>query len=155
MTKRNFALCRYNFPIAPYENTTLSSLYNDDGSINKILQIARGIGSEYLNSVACDLFSLSKSNGDMKMLTGQNIHYATKYPTKVQQQTFCDSAFKRHREGIEKAFERRFNSDPMNSTQHGKGIIHSLAYQHTNILEVQPTCCSFVIFIILLIILCL
>ena len=74
------------------------------------------------------------------MLTGQNIHYATKYPTKVQNQTFCDKAFKCYQEGMEMAFERRFNSDPLNTTEHGKGIIHALAYHHTNIIEVYFAC---------------
>ena len=129
------------------ENTTLTTLYNEDGSINKVLQIAKGIGSEYLNSVVREHFSISKSNGDMKILTGQNIHYPTNYPTKVQNQTFCDAAFKRHREGMEKAFERRFNSDPINVIQHGKGIIHSLAYQHTNVLEVKYIFCATAIYI--------
>ena len=136
MKGQMFSLCRYNMPVAPADETTLTTLYNEDGTINKVLQVARGIGSEDLNAVVLDIFPLSKSNGDQEVLTGQNIHYATKYPTKVQNQTFCDIAFKRYQDGMEMAFERRFNSDPHNTTEHGKGIIHSLAYHHTNIIEV-------------------
>ena len=88
MKKKQYGLCQYDMPVGPTEKTTLPTLFNEDGSINKILQVARGIGPEYLNSVACDLFSLSKSNGDMKMLTAKNIHYATNYSTKMQKQTF-------------------------------------------------------------------
>ena len=56
---------------------------------------------EYLNAVVLE--HVSNCNGDKKMLTGKNIHYATNYPTKVQKQTFCDAAFKRRQEGMEKA----------------------------------------------------
>ena len=136
MKNQKFSLCRYNKPDAPAKETTLTILYNEDGSINKVLQVARGIGSEDLNAVILDMFPVSKSNGDLKVLTGQNIHYPTKYPTKVQNQTFCDIALRRYQEGMERAFERRFNSDSQNATQHGKGIIHALAYHHTNIVEV-------------------
>ena len=140
MKNQQFSLCRYNMPVGPAKETTLTTLYNEDGSINKVLQVARGIGSEDLNAVVRDIFTISKSNDDQKVLTGQNIHYPTKYPTKVQNQTFCDKAFKRYQEGMEMAFERRFNSDPLNTTEHGKGIIHSLAYHHTNIIEVYFAC---------------
>ena len=86
MKKKQFALCRYNMPVGPTEKTTLTTLFNEDGSINKILQVAREIGPEYLNTNVLE--TVSKSNGDKKILTGKNIHYATKYATKMQKQTF-------------------------------------------------------------------
>ena len=62
------------------------------------------------------------------MLPNIQLKYRTKH--------FVTIAFKRYQDGMEMAFERRFNSDPHNTTEHGKGIIHSLAYHHTNIIEV-------------------
>ena len=93
MKQKQYGLCPYNMPVGPTEKTTLTTLFNEDGSINKVLQVARGIGSEYLNAVVLEHFQVSKSNGDKKILTGKNIHYATNYATKMQKQTYCDAAF--------------------------------------------------------------
>ena len=81
MKKKQCGLCQYDMPVGPTEKTTLPTLFNEDGSINKILQVARGIGPEYLNTD--QLEHVSKSNADKKMSTGKNIHYATNYATKM------------------------------------------------------------------------
>ena len=91
MKQKKYGLCPYNMPGGPTEKTTLTTLFNEDGSINKILQVAREIGPEYLNTDVLE--NVSKSNGDKKILTGKNIHYATNYATKMQKQTYCDAAF--------------------------------------------------------------
>ena len=91
MKQKEYGLCPYNKPVGPAEKTTLTTLFNEDGSINKNLQVAREIGPEYLNTDVLE--TASKSNGDKKILTGKNIHYATKYATKMQKQTYCDAAF--------------------------------------------------------------
>ena len=91
MKQKQYGLCPYNIPVGPTEKTTLTTLFNEDGSINKILQVAREIGPEYLNTDVLE--TVSKSNGDKKILTGKNIHYATNYATKMQKQTYCDAAF--------------------------------------------------------------
>ena len=91
MKQKEYGLCPYNIRVGPIEKTTLTTLFNEDGSINKILQVAREIGPEYLNTDVLE--TVSKSNGDKKILTGKNIHYATKYATKMQKQTYCDAPF--------------------------------------------------------------
>ena len=82
MKHKPFSICRYNFPKNIVENTTLVKEFNDNGSINKSLLIKRGIGSENLSEVVVKMFELSKSNGNQKLLTGQNVYYATNYPVK-------------------------------------------------------------------------
>ena len=68
LKKKQFSLCRYNIPVGPAKDTTLITLYNEDGSTNKVRQVAKEIGSVYLNSDVREHFPISKSNGDMKFL---------------------------------------------------------------------------------------
>ena len=104
---------------------------NEDDSIDKKLVTERSVGSEYLNPVAHNSFAVTKSNGDLSILTGQNIRYGMNYPTKPQTYIFEEEIFKRQKQGIVDAITRRRNSE---ST--GAGIVHSMAYQYTNIHQV-------------------
>ena len=136
MKHKSFSICRYNFPKNIVENTTLVKEFNDNGSISKSLLIKRGIGSENLSEVVIKMFELSKSNGNQKLLTGQNVYYATNYPVKASANIFGEAAYLKQKEGMERSFDRLYNSNTDKNPQHGRGIIHSLAYQHTNITEV-------------------
>lgn len=104
---------------------------NEDGSIDKKVVIERSVGSEYLNAVSHGSFKVTKSNGDFSILTGQNIHYGINYPLKPQPYVFDEVILKRQREAMMDALTRRLKSE---ST--GAGMIHSLAYQYTNIQQV-------------------
>ena len=105
---------------------------NEDGSIDKKLVMERCVGSEYLNAVPYGSFQVTKSNGDFSILTGQNIHYGINYPLKSQAYIFDEEILKRQREGMLDALSRRLKSE---ST--GAGIVHSMAYQYTNIQQVH------------------
>ena len=105
---------------------------NEDGSIDKKLVMERCVGSEYLNAVPYGSFQVTKSNGDFSILTGQNIHYGINYPLKPQAYIFDEEILKRQREGMLDALSRRLKSE---ST--GAGIVHSMAYQYTNIQQVH------------------
>ena len=136
MKNNSFSICRYNFPKDIVEKTTMVKVFNDNGSIDKSLLIERCIGSENSSEVVLKMFELSSSNGNQKLLTGQNIYYTTNYPVKVSANIFGEAAYLKQKTGMEKSFDRLYNSNTDKDPQHGRGIIHSLAYQHTNITEV-------------------
>lgn len=136
MKNKPFSICRYNFPKDIVKKTTLVKEFNDNGSISKSLLIERGIGSENLSEVVLKPFEVSKSNGNQKFLTGQDIYYTTNYPVKVSANIFGEAAYLKQKAGMEKSFDRLYNSNTDKNREHGRGIIHSLAYQHTNITEV-------------------
>lgn len=110
----------------------------EDGTSRKKFMIETSIGSEYLNAVPHSNFKASKSNGDISILTGQNAHYGFKYTTKPQPKILQEAILQKQKEMMSKAYERRAEQ---NNHRAGSSIIHSLAYQYTNIQQVCTLHC--------------
>lgn len=108
--------------------------WNEDGTVNKKILMESSIGSEYLNPVPHENFKVSKSNGDISMLTGQNTHYGFKYPTKLQLMLLHEELYIKQKEMMLKSHERHINDE---NHRAGRSVIHSLGYQYTNIRQVD------------------
>jgi hypothetical protein len=133
-------VCRYG---RPEETASRTCLRKDNDSVKK----RRHIGCNYMTGYGDDLFSATKSNGDVSELRGHNFWYSFKYPTKTQESFDSKAVADRLLVGLQRSMDRRKMIEDehpdMTMKQSGCGRVHSVAYAYTNVNEVRVTIFDF------------
>ena len=71
-------LCRYNVP----HDVQLITDFVGDGLVD--VALARSLGSQYMNACCIPVFSITKSNSDLRFLHAFSMEYSVKYSAKNQ-----------------------------------------------------------------------
>ena len=131
-------LCRYCFPRELQNATTLE---------NEDLRLKRLLGSNYLNAFCILLTALTKSNSDLRILTGINEEYSVKYVAKNQSDIDADAALNAAFKAIKRAYRNRAHRESerpdMTVDQIGKARVRSLLFNMNNFNQVHQTLANY------------
>ena len=143
------AVCRYNIPHDPSpdthvkENDGTDDEVSDDGKLLSAEVVRqRSLASLYMNATNFHIFSLTKSNSDLRVLAGISIDYCVKYTSKPQ----CidaDKVLKAALNAVSRAYKNRALAEAREPelTPHaiGQGRIKNLLYNTTNFMQIDGT----------------
>ena len=132
------SLCRYSVPREPQTETTLK---------DEDLRLKRLLGSNYLNAFCFLLTALTKSNSDLRVLTGITEEYSVKYVAKNQSNIDADAALNAAFKAISRAYRNRAHREAehpeLTAEQIGKARVRSLLFNLNNYNQVHQTLANF------------
>jgi hypothetical protein len=130
-------LCRYNVP----HEVQLITDFVGDGLID--VALARSLGSQYMNACCIPVFSVTKSNSDLRFLHAFSMDYSVKYTAKYQGTIDDEKVLKISLDAVARSFRSRRRAeadDPdMDSKRIGEARVRSLLFHSTNFTQVDST----------------
>ncbi len=110
---------------------------------------ARSVGSQYMNPVCKTIFSLTKSNSDLRFLTSFTHDYSVKYTGKPQGFVDAEKALKVALDAVARSFRSRGRAEALDPEMEAKRIgearVRSLLFHVTNFTQIDITMAAFCI----------
>jgi len=108
---------------------------------------ARSVGSQYMNPACAPIFSLTKSNGDLRFLNPSSLDYSVKYTAKPQGMVDSEKTLKITVDAVARSFKSRqraeANDPDMEAKRLGEARVRSLLYHITNFTQIDVTMGAF------------
>ena len=147
------AVCRYNMPRDPCDATHVhddDTSDDDDAASNEgeknllsaEVERKRTLASLYMNAANLHIYSLTKSNNDLRILSGISVNYSVKYTSKPQ----CidaDKVLKAALKAVSRMYKNRAIAEArephLTAESIGASRVKSLLFNITNFMQIDGT----------------